>query len=68
MTRQDREIALQTFRQVDGSLTRICEGLGIGLPLARMFAELHGGSLAIESIPGRGTTVRITVPIDEDLN
>jgi signal transduction histidine kinase len=64
MTKRDQKIALQTFRQVDGSSTRMCEGIGIGLPLARMLAELHGGSLAIQSIPRQGTTVTLTVPIE----
>jgi len=64
MSAEDQEHALQTFRQVDGSSTRTCEGIGIGLPLARMFAELHGGSLKIQSIPTQGTTVILTIPIN----
>jgi signal transduction histidine kinase len=39
------------------------QGQGLGLTLARRLAELHGGELAIESIPAQGTTVRVTLPL-----
>jgi sensor histidine kinase regulating citrate/malate metabolism len=42
--------------------TRRYEGTGLGLPLARTLAELHGGTLSIESVPDRGTTVTVTLP------
>ena len=64
MSAEDQEHALQTLRQVDGSLTRTCEGIGIGLPIAKMFTELHGGSLTIQSIPTQGCTVILTIPIN----
>jgi signal transduction histidine kinase len=38
------------------------EGVGLGLPLARLFAELHGGTLEVESAPGEGTTATLTLP------
>ena len=38
------------------------KGTGLGLPLARRLAELHGGLLHIASEKGRGTTVTITLP------
>lgn len=37
-------------------------GTGLGLPNARKIAEAHGGSLRVESAPGRGTTVHIVLP------
>ncbi|HET7594668.1 MAG TPA: sensor histidine kinase [Stellaceae bacterium] len=62
MKRQEIPLALQPFRQVDSSLNRRYDGAGLGLPLARSLAELHGGRLAIESAPGEGTKVSITLP------
>jgi signal transduction histidine kinase len=38
-------------------------GTGLGLPLVARIISAHGGGLAIESRPGRGTTVRITLPV-----
>ena len=38
-------------------------GTGLGLPLARHFVSLHGGSLQLESREGQGTTVRVSLPL-----
>ena len=54
---------LQPFKQVDGSLARNAEGLGIGLPLSAQLAQAHGGRLSLESVPGQGTTVTIHLPL-----
>ena len=62
MTAKQAAIAQEPMRQVDGSLARKYEGMGLGLPLARAIAELHGGRLDVDSTPGSGTTVTITVP------
>jgi PAS domain S-box-containing protein len=62
MTEAEVEIALERFGQVDGGLARRHEGTGLGLPLARKLAELHGGSLALKSEPGRGTTATVILP------
>ncbi|HEY5225431.1 MAG TPA: ATP-binding protein, partial [Methylovirgula sp.] len=42
--------------------TRRYEGTGLGLPLAARLAELHGGTLHVESEKGHGTTVIVTLP------
>lgn len=54
--------ALTRFGQVDSSLARRYEGAGLGLPLTKELAELHGGTIDIESVPGEGTTVTILFP------
>jgi len=54
--------ALSPFGQVDSRLSRRYEGTGLGLPLARALTELHGGTLTLDSAPGRGTTVRVILP------
>ncbi len=59
------KLALEPFRQVDGVLARRHDGTGLGLPLARSFAELHGGSLEVESAPGQGTTVTVILPLPD---
>jgi two-component system, cell cycle sensor histidine kinase PleC len=60
----DEEIkdALELFGQVDNGYARRFEGTGLGLPLAVQYTELHGGTLTIESKPGVGTEVRVSLP------
>jgi signal transduction histidine kinase/HAMP domain-containing protein len=62
MAAADIPKALEPFSQIDNSITRKYGGTGLGLPLSRLFAELHGGRLDIESTPGRGTTVTVILP------
>ncbi len=62
MKREDIPKALTPFAQIDNNLTRKHDGTGLGLPLCAALAELHGGKLSIESEPGKGTTVRVTLP------
>ncbi len=52
----------QPFEQVDSEYTRAKEGTGLGLALVRALTHLHGGTMAIESMVGEGTTVRIRFP------
>jgi len=40
-------------------------GMGLGLAIARHLVEAHGGTIAAESAPGQGTTMRITLPLGE---
>jgi PAS domain S-box-containing protein len=56
------EKALAPFSQVDNALNRKYSGTGLGLPLVRRLAELHGGKIQIDSKLGSGTTVTICLP------
>ena len=59
---EDLEKALRPFGQIDNLYSRKHLGTGLGLPLARMVAEKHGGSLTLQSVPGEGTRVRVFLP------
>lgn len=56
------EKALAPFSQVDNALNRKYSGTGLGLPLVRRLAELHGGDIQIDSKLGGGTTVTVRLP------
>jgi signal transduction histidine kinase len=62
MTAEEIAIALIPFGQIDGGRSRHREGTGLGLPIAKALAELHGGSMEIRSEKGKGTEVQITLP------
>ena len=51
------------FYQVDETSTRMYEGTGIGLALAKELTELMSGTIHAESIPGEGTTFQVTIPV-----
>jgi PAS domain S-box-containing protein len=51
------------FVQVANSLSRKYAGSGLGLSIARQLCDLHGGRLTIRSVEGKGTTVRISLPL-----
>ena len=49
------------FFRADRTEVRASSGLGLGLALARRIVDAHGGTIALESVLGQGTTVRISV-------
>ena len=52
------------FGQVDSALSRKYEGTGLGLPLTRALAELHGATLELTSELGAGTTATVRFPAE----
>lgn len=58
-------IIFDRFAQVDTSLSRPCEGCGIGLALSKSLAELLRGQIAFESTEGEGSIFMIELPVIE---
>jgi len=60
---EDMATALAPFGQIDSAFSRRHEGTGLGLPLSKALAELHGASLRLDSEVGVGTTVTVRFPL-----
>jgi len=66
LTESEIVLVLEPFRQADSTLASHHQGSGLGLPIARRLAELHGGDLTVHSVKGQGTRVAVTLPISRD--
>jgi signal transduction histidine kinase len=62
MDAAQRAGVFDTYPRIDASNEEGKQLIGIGLPLTRQLVEAHGGSITLESEPGRGTTVTIHLP------
>ena len=60
----DIATAMAPFGQVDSALSRKYEGTGLGLPLTKALAELHGATLELTSELGAGTTATVRFPAE----
>ncbi len=55
----------EKFHQVDSSETRLYGGVGLGLYIAKQMTLRLGGSLKVESEPGKGSTFTVKIPYDQ---
>ncbi|MBW8707720.1 MAG: HAMP domain-containing histidine kinase [Alphaproteobacteria bacterium] len=60
-------LIFEPFRQIDSNLARKFDGTGLGLSLVKIFTELHGGEVRIESKLAQGTAVYISFPASRNL-
>ncbi|QDT82051.1 Autoinducer 2 sensor kinase/phosphatase LuxQ [Gimesia maris] len=63
MTAEQIAMLYQPFVQADSSTTRKFGGTGLGLAISKRLAEMLGGDLTCESVPGEGTVFTLTIGI-----
>jgi len=66
ITPGDLPHVFERFYRADPARSRDPGGTGLGLPIARWIAGQHGGSVELESKPGRGTTATVWLPLARD--
>jgi signal transduction histidine kinase len=59
---KDMHLLFEPFQQVDTGLTRKHEGTGLGLSICRRILDIMGGSIEVESTPGKGSLFTVTIP------
>ena len=64
--KEEIERITEAFYMVDKSRARKEGGAGIGMALCKKIVQLHGGTLQIDSRPGEGTVIKITLPQKEE--
>jgi two-component system OmpR family sensor kinase len=60
---ENLEHIFERFRRIDPEGSRHTEGAGLGLAIVKQAVEAHGGTIAVTSEVGRGTTFRVRLPV-----
>jgi PAS domain S-box-containing protein len=60
------ERLFKPFSQVDSGLARKFEGTGLGLAMVKLLAELHAGTVAVQSMVGKGSRFTVWLPVRPD--
>ncbi len=64
--KEDLDRIFEPFTQLDSFLSRKYSGTGLGLSLVRSFLEMQGGTIRVESEPGKGSEFTFTLPLKAD--
>jgi PAS domain S-box-containing protein len=65
ISREGMEQLFKPFSQIESTLARKFEGTGLGLAMVKLLAELHGGTVGVESAVGVGSRFTVWLPLRE---
>jgi signal transduction histidine kinase len=63
---ENLDTIFEEFRQVGTDSSKKREGTGLGLTLTRKFVELHGGTIKVQSVVGKGSTFTFNLPLKQE--
>jgi two-component system phosphate regulon sensor histidine kinase PhoR len=65
IARREHRRVFEKFYRADDRLSRSIEGSGLGLSIVKHVVLAHGGTTALKSAPGQGSTFSVSIPIDD---
>ncbi|WP_281239210.1 ATP-binding protein [Flavobacterium praedii] len=63
ISEKDLEVIFNRFRKVDNDYSISMSGLGLGLSISKAYVEMLGGEISVESIYGKGSVFKFTIPL-----
>jgi signal transduction histidine kinase len=65
MSPEDQQHIFERFFRAEIASDRAIQGLGLGLTIVKAIVDAHGGTIAVQSHPGRGTVIRVSLPLEQ---
>jgi signal transduction histidine kinase len=65
MSPEDQQHIFERFFRAEVASHRAIQGLGLGLTIVKAIVDAHGGTIAVQSEPGRGTIVTVSLPLEQ---